>query len=73
MLIDMGLDLREVLNNKKGYLKEFILSLENMNFREQCLCHQLLDYIMEDILISKKTYEKLNREQIMKKIREKLR
>ena len=69
----MGMDLREVLNNKRAYLKEFILSLENVNFRELCLSHQLLDYIMEDILISKKTYEKLNREQIIKKIKEKLR
>lgn len=51
----------------------FIVSMNSLETKEELsLCHQLLDYILEDILIHKKTYEKLNSEQMCKKIRDKL-
>jgi hypothetical protein len=36
------------------------------------LCHQLLDFILEDIFINKKTYDKLKEEQMQRRIIEKL-
>ena len=61
------------MDRKKEHLKSFIVWMGGLSSKEElCLCHQLMDYILEDILISKGTYEKLNSEQMQKKIRDKL-
>ena len=73
VLLEGKLNIGEVLDRKKHFLKSFIVSMNNLETKEELsLCHQLLDYILEDILINKATYEKLNSEQMCKKIRDKL-
>lgn len=48
--------------------------MSSLNNKEDLvLCQQLLDFVLEDILISKKTYEKLKEEQMHRKVLEKLR
>lgn len=61
------------MEEKRSFLRRFILSLPSLDNKEELsLCHQLLDFILEDILINKKTYEKISAEQMQKKIKDRL-
>lgn len=60
MLHEQGVSCHDIFDNRKRYLKRFIESINNLNNKEDLvLCQQLLDFVLEDILIPKKTYEKL--------------
>lgn len=57
LLNEMGIRSVEVFENRKRYLKKFIESISSLSNKEELsLCHQLLDFVLEDILINKKTY-----------------
>ena len=73
VLLEGKISMSQIIEKKKYHLKNFIASINNLESKEELsLCHQLLDYILQDILINKTTYEKLNSEQMCKKIRDKL-
>ncbi len=74
ILNQSGVRTIQILENRKRYLKKFIEAINNnqSNKQQLSLCHQLLDFVLENILINKKTYEKLKEEQIQRKINEKL-
>jgi hypothetical protein len=69
ILNELGVRFQEIMENRKRYLKRFIESINNLNNKEELsLCHQLLDFVLEDIFINKKTYEKLKEAQMHRKI-----
>lgn len=73
ILYDFGISPQEPMEEKRSFLRRFILSLPSLDNKEELsLCHQLLDFILEDILINKKTYEKISAEQMQKKIKDRL-
>ena len=57
---------------RKQYLKKFINSLKYQNIDELVMAARVLDLLEDSLVIRRFTYEKMSREQLAKKIKDKI-
>jgi len=66
-----GVSLPDVENKGSIYLKSFVKSLPLEYLEELVMVSQLGDYIDDNVLITKSTYEKMSKEQLTRQIKSK--
>ena len=57
---------------RKQYLKKFINSLKYQNIDELVMAARVLDLLEDSLVIRRFTYEKMSREHLAKKIKDKI-
>jgi hypothetical protein len=57
---------------KREFLKKFINSLRKEKIEELVLASRVVDYIIEDLVIRKETFEKMSKDKLLSNIKTKM-
>jgi len=68
--LEISIELIEL--KKREFLKKFINSLRKEKIEELVLASRVVDYIIEDLVIRKETFEKMSKDKLLSNIKTKM-